>query len=82
MAPENVNYYAGKSSCVVELMRTLPGKHRYDMKRTKITKASKKAKQRGQSREMSLVDLTERVEKAVGLVTVTVDPLTPQNEGR
>lgn len=81
VAPENVNY-AVKSNCLVDLMRTLPGKHRYDMKRIKFAKANKKTKQRGQSRELSLVDLTERVEKAVGLVTVTVDPLTPQNEGR
>lgn len=72
LAPENVNY-AVKSSCLLDLLRTLPSKQRYDTKPLKTSKAGKKAKGKNQSKELSMVDLTERVEKTVGLVTATVD---------
>lgn len=70
VTPENVNY-AVKSNCLADLLRALPGKHRFDSPRTKSPKKNKKWKTKNQSKELSLVDLTERVEKTVGLVLVT-----------
>ena len=72
VVPENVNY-AVKSSCLLDLLRTVPGKHRYEAMRVKKTKTAKKAKISRLSKEMSMVELTERVEKTVGLVTVTLE---------
>jgi S1-C subfamily serine protease len=72
VSPENVNY-AVKSDCVLDLLRSLPGKHRYDAMRSKKSKTGKKAKPNRQDKDLSMVDLTERVEKTVGLVTATLD---------
>lgn len=72
VSPENVNY-AVKSDCLLDLLRTLPGKHRYESARSKKIKVGKKAKTSRQDKDLSMVDLTERVEKTVGLVTVTLD---------
>ena len=70
--PENVNY-AVKSSCLWDVLRTLPGKHRYDVKRVKGSKAKGKGRARAAPSALSMVDLTERVEKTVALVTVSVE---------
>jgi len=70
--PENVNY-AVKSSCLWDVLRTLPGKHRYDVKRVKGSKAKGKGKAKATPSALSMVDLTERVEKTVALVTVSVE---------
>ena len=72
ISPENVNY-AVKSDCLLHLLRTLPGKHRYEAMRNKKGKAGKKAKANRQDKEWTMIDLTERVEKTVGLVTATLD---------
>lgn len=72
VSPENVNY-AVKSDCLLGLLRTLPGKHRYETMRNKKGKAGKKAKINRQDKDLSMVDLTERVEKTVGQVSATLD---------
>jgi hypothetical protein len=48
----------------------LPGKYRYESKRSNKSKAATRAKTKGQTKEMTLVELTERVEKAVVLIVV------------
>jgi S1-C subfamily serine protease len=70
--PENVNY-AVKSSCLRDLLRTLPSKYRYDTKKNPKFKTLAKNKTKSQSKELSMIELTARVEKTVALVLVHPD---------
>lgn len=66
--PENVNY-AVKSSCLTDLLRTLPGKGNYEVKKSTKLKAAKKSKTKKTERELKTPDLTAKVEKAIGWVS-------------
>lgn len=66
--PENVNY-AVKSSCLTDLLRTLPGKSNFEVKKSAKLKAAKKSKSKKAERELKIPDLTAKVEKAIGWVT-------------
>lgn len=68
--PENVNY-AVKSTCLRDLLMTLPVKYRYDMKQSSKIKSTAKSNSKRQGKDMSMVDLTARVEKTVALVVVS-----------
>lgn len=68
--PENVNY-AVKSSCLRDLLRTLPTKYRYETRKNNKVIDVTKGRKRNQLKELSIVELTERVEKTVALVVVT-----------
>lgn len=70
--PENVNY-AVKSTCLRDLLKTLPGKYRHDLRKTSKLKSSAKGQAKRQSNELSMVELTARVEKTVALVVVSLD---------
>jgi S1-C subfamily serine protease len=70
--PENVNY-AVKSGCLVSLLRTLPGKNNFDIKKGAKPKASKKSKSKKADKEFKTPDLTAKVEKAIGWVVSTGD---------
>lgn len=70
--PENVNY-AVKSNCLRDLLKTLPTKYRHETKKSSKFKVTAKSKTKNQNKDLSLVDLTERVEKAVTLVVVSID---------
>ena len=70
--PENVNY-AVKSSCLVSLLRTLPSKNHFDIKKAAKVKASKKSKSKKADKEFKTPDLTAKVEKAIGWVVSTGD---------
>lgn len=72
LQPENVNY-AVRSTCLRDLLRTLPAKYRTEAKKSKKNKTSAKGKTKSQSKDMSMVELTERVEKTVALVLVSVE---------
>lgn len=65
--PENVNY-AVKSMCLRDLLRNLPTKYRYETKKNNKFKVATKGRTKSQSKDMSMVELTERVEKTVALV--------------
>lgn len=66
--PENVNY-AVKSSCLTDLLRTLPGKGNFDIKKNVKLKSAKKSKSKKAEKELKIPDLTAKVEKAIGWVT-------------
>lgn len=66
--PENVNY-AIKSSCLTDLLRTLPGKANFDIKKNAKLKSVKKSKSKKPEKELKTPDLTAKVEKAIGWVT-------------
>lgn len=68
--PENVNY-AVKSSCLRDLLRTLPTKYRYESRKNNKVKEVTKGRKRNQLKDLTIVELTERVEKTVALVVVT-----------
>jgi S1-C subfamily serine protease len=70
--PENVNY-AVKSNCLRDVLKTLPAKYRNEMRKSKKLKTAAKAKSKNRNQEMSMVDLTERVEKTVALVTASFE---------
>lgn len=70
--PENVNY-AVKSNCLRDVLKTLPAKYRNEMRKSKKLKTAAKAKAKNRNQEMSMVDLTERVEKTVALVTASFE---------
>lgn len=70
--PENVNY-AVKSTCLRDLLITLPGKYRYDTKKISKNRSTAKGKAKNPSKEMSMVELTARVEKTVALVVVSTE---------
>ena len=70
--PENVNY-AVKSGCLVSLLKTLPGKNHFDIKKGAKLKALKKSKSRKADKEFKTPDLTAKVEKAIGWVVSTGD---------
>ena len=72
LQPENVNY-AVRSTCLRDLLRTLPAKYRFETKKSSKFKAATKGKAKSQGKEMSLVELTERVEKTVALVVVSIE---------
>jgi len=72
LQPENVNY-AVRSTCLRDLLRTLPAKYRNEAKKINKFKAVTKDKTKNQSKDMSLVELTERVEKTVALVVVSIE---------
>lgn len=71
-SPENVNY-AVKSSCLVNLLRTMPGKNHFDIKKSTKLKALKKSKSKKADKELKTPDLTAKVEKAIGWVVSTGD---------
>ena len=56
--------YAVKSGCLVSLLRTLPGKNNFDIKKGAKPKASKKPKSKKADKEFKTPDLTAKVEKA------------------
>lgn len=70
--PENVNY-AVKSSCLRDLLKALPAKYRSEVKKSVKLKTAAKVKAKNRNKEMSMVELTERVEKTVALVTASFD---------
>ena len=72
LQPENVNY-AVRSTCLRDLLKTLPAKYRFETKKSSKFKAGTKGKAKSQGKEMSLVELTERVEKTVALVVVSIE---------
>jgi S1-C subfamily serine protease len=71
--PENVNY-AVKSSCLTDLLRTLPGKGNFDIKKNAKLKSAKKSKSKKADQEWKTIDLTARVEKTIGLVVTSTEP--------
>ncbi len=70
--PENVNY-AVKSSCLLSLLKTLPGKNNFDIKKGVKHKVTKKSKSKKTDKEFKTPDLTAKVEKAIGWVVSTGD---------
>ena len=66
--PENVNY-AVKSSCLIDMLRTLPGKGKFDIKKNVKLKSAKKSKSKKAEKELKTPALTAKVEKAIGWVT-------------